>query len=272
MKTLNLKILDVNIRVRSEDSYALGLLSQGYDAFISDESPHPDMDYHISSHAKGRKQLIFNGNETIDAINDYELIYFFEKSMTIELQKQRQDLLFLHGGALEYNGKSCLFVAPSGSGKSTTTWAALHHGFNYLSDELAPIHPDSNLVECYPHALCLKQVPPEPYALPEGVISTSLTKHVPASALPCKAIMQPVPLAAIFLVRYDPSASQPSITPISTAQCGAHIYHNALNLLAHSRYGLDAAVKVAAACKAYELITNDLAASVELVKDTLEGL
>ncbi len=268
MQILNLKVLDVRIRVRCPDPYSFGLLSCGHGAFLS-TSNIVDLDYSIIPLSDSSYQIVLEGHAPATARNDYELLYFFEKSITIEIQKLRKDLLFLHASALEYDGRACLLVAPSGNGKSTTTWALLHSGFQYMSDELAPIDPGSMQVHLYPHALNLKAAPPEPFALPADARHTAYTIHVPTDHFPNDIRKEPAPLAAIFFLRYDPRAREPSLVPVSTAEAGARIYSNALNLLAHSRYGLDAAVRIAAAGACYELISGDLLKTCALIKSRL---
>ncbi len=268
-RTLPLNILGVSIVANCGDEFSLQLLHAGYSAFLSTVPASPDRVYDITPRGNGAYELTLRQGESLRATDDYELLYYFEKSITLEIQKQRTDLLFLHGAALEYQGRCCLFTAASGSGKSTTAWAALHHGFNYLSDELAPVIPASGAVDCYPHALCLKQAPPAPYHLPAASLHTSRTLHVPVEALPCQVVTRPQPLTHVFFVRYDPTAAQPSARPVSTAECGARLYSNALNLMAHARYGLDAVIAVAARCRGFDLITNDLAASCALVRQLM---
>ncbi len=269
MRTLQLNILGVNIQAHCPNSFAYDLLHGCYSAFVNPELSPPHLNYEIHARGASSFDICLHQEAPIVCENDYELMYFFEKSITVEMQKIRTDLLFLHGGALEYQGRCCLFTAPSGSGKSTTTWAALHHGFNYMSDELAPIIPGTNMVACYPHALCLKTPPPPPYDLPPGTLKTAHTLHVPAEKLPCKTLLEPVPLAAVFFVRYDPTAAAPQVRPVTTAESGARLYSNALNLLCHSRYGLDVVIAAASRSRGFELITNNLAASCDLVKQTM---
>lgn len=269
MNTLFLHVLGVGIRVRCPDPYSYGLLLKGYSAFLSDGTAEPDLSYSIVPKRDSTFDIVLDGAPAEEARDDYELLYLFEKGMTLEVQKRRQNLLFMHAAALEYRGRILLLVAPSGSGKSTTTWALVNNGFRYLSDELAPIDPATFEVHPYPHALCLKAAPPEPFGLPEQTLRTSYTMHVPVECLPGEPCREPAPLAAIFFLRYDPKAGEPSLKPVSKAEAGARIYSNSLNLLAHSRYGLDAALKVAGHSDNYELVTSDLQQTCALIKSMI---
>ncbi|MCC6209184.1 MAG: hypothetical protein IT488_13690 [Gammaproteobacteria bacterium] len=243
---------------------------KGYSAFVTGSDVEPDLEYSVNSLDPPGFELLFNNELAQTAEDEYDLIYYFEKHMTMEVQKLRQDLLFMHAAALEYNGRALLLVAPSGSGKSTTTWALINSGFRYLSDELAPIHTGTLQVHPYPHALCLKAEPPKPFSLPDETLHTSYTLHVPVEGFPGDWGREPAPLAAIFFLRYDPESGEPQVKPISKGEAGARIYSNALNLLAHARYGLDAAVKVAGHSLCLELVTNDLRKTCDLIKSTLQ--
>jgi hypothetical protein len=233
--------------------------------------PVPDLDYKISYSLNEEQQYCIHrvGEEPEYASDDGLFLYLFEKDMTIALEIIRHDLYFLHAAALEYRGKLHLLVAESGGGKSTTSWALLHHGFRYASDELAPVDLNTMLIQPYPHALCLKQEPPAPYQLPEDTLYTSRTLHIPVEALPSGVVDSSLPLQSIVFVHYDPHAKSPSIQPVSAAQAGARVYANGLNQLAHPGDGLDAALQIAQHCNCYALESANLEATCQLVKDTL---
>jgi ABC-type cobalamin/Fe3+-siderophores transport system ATPase subunit len=74
---------------------------------------------------------------------------------------------------LAFGHETVMLVGESGSGKSTTTWALLHHGCRYFSDELGPVDLQTGTVYPYPHALCLKDVPLKPYPLPRNTLYTA---------------------------------------------------------------------------------------------------
>ena len=158
-----------------------------------------DFEYEVGANPTGSSFYISRtGQETLHAADEGEFMFLFEKDMGIELQLHRKDLYFVHSAVLEIGDKALMIVAPSGTGKSTTSWALLHHGFRYLSDELAPINLDSMTVLPFPHALNLKKEPPAPYVLPETTIRTTATLHVPVNSLPAETADGPANLAAIF--------------------------------------------------------------------------
>ena len=53
----------------------------------------------------------------------------------------RPDLVWLHAGAVAYQGRALLVVAPAGHGKSTFTTRLVGRGWSYLSDEAVAIDP-----------------------------------------------------------------------------------------------------------------------------------
>ena len=232
-----------------------------------------DLSYTVRR-AKGTAafSIVRENQKPLMASDDSELLFFFEKDLTIELQRLRCDLYFVHSAVLELAGKALMLVGESGSGKSTTVWALLHHGFRYLSDELAPVDLETLKVCPYPHALCLKNEPPTSYPLPKKTLYTSQTLHVPTENLPAGTTTVPIPLAAIFFLRCHAEASGPSVQPISRAEAGARLLAHALNPLAHPGNGLDGAIEIVRRTAQFKLSTADLPSTCSVVKDTLRGL
>jgi hypothetical protein len=196
----------------------------------------------------------------------------FEKDMIIETQKLRPDLYFVHAAVLELNGHALALVAPSGYGKSTTAWGLLHHGFTYLSDELAPVHVTAMQVHPFPHALCLKTVPPNDYPIPKETIFTARTAHVPTQFLPCQPTMESITLEAIYFVRFVAEISEPVLKTMGKGEAAARLFTNALNPLAHSGEGLDGAIEIASRTRCFELLSSNLKPTCELIKSTFVSL
>ena len=192
--------------------------------------------------------------------------------MTIETQKLRPDLYFVHAAVLELDGRALALVAPSGYGKSTTAWGLLHHGFKYLSDELAPVHLTAMQVHPFPHALCFKAVPPDEYRIPKETIFTTRTAHVPTQFLPCETTMEIITLEAIFFVRFVGEISEPVLKAMGKGEAAARLFTNALNPLAHSGEGLDGAIGIVSGTRCFELLSSNFTSTCELIKSTFLSL
>jgi len=270
---LEFRIFGRRISIQCNDDLFRSLVLSNYHAF---EEPldSAEIAYTVGRHASGGFR-ISRGEETLAEVTSgealqYTFTYVLEKLLTIELQKLRTDLYFVHSAALERGGRVTLIVAQSGTGKSTTSWALLQHGFRYLSDELAPIDPTSLDVYPYPHALCLKAAPPEPYRLPENVVRTENTIHIPVGDLPSAAVTQPCPLRALVFLQRNSDKPAPALAQVSPAEAGARLYANTLNALAHPGSGLDVAIRIAKAVPAFVVNAGDLQATCELISE-LEG-
>lgn len=200
---------------------------------------------------------------------DGDFLFLLEKDVTLELQKRRSDLYFLHSAAMEFKARAALLVAESGGGKSTTAWGLLHHGLRYMSDELSPIDPQSLKVYPYPHALCLKRTPPRPYTLPEETLYTQRSLHVPVSSMGGEGALTPCPLGSVFFLKYRSDTHTPQVRAISKATAAALLYTNTLNALAHPNSGLDIAARIASAVPCFSVDAGELQATCAVIEATL---
>jgi hypothetical protein len=268
-------IFGQRIQIHCDDIPVRTLILANYGAFEETSGP-ADLEYSITRRPscgfcikRAGETLV---EETVGEATLYLVAYYLEKLITIELQQLRKDLYFVHSSALERNAGAVMIVAESGTGKSTTSWALLQHGFGYLSDELAPIDPVTLDVHPYPHALCLKAAPPDPYPLPDRITRTERTLHIPVKSLPRPAVTRPTPLRALLFLRRDGSVSLPTYTEVSPGEAGARLYANTLNALAHPSSGLEVAVDIASAVRAFVLNAGELRATCELISNLEEQI
>jgi len=258
------------VHVQCSDPTLLAVLIANFGAMESAQAgSSPNLEYSING-GTTVYSLHTRDKDTLEDESLGDLLYLLEGEVTVDLQKKRPDLLFLHSAALVWDGKAYLFTAESGGGKSTTTWGLLHHGFDYLSDELSPIDLRSMSVLPYPHALCLKRSPPRPYSLPDEVIHLGRTIHIPTRVFPSGVIDKPIPLAAVFLLNYSPHLAEPNISLIGPGEASANLYVAALNALAHPNQGLDAVVSIAEQVPTYAVNTADLQATCALIRSVTE--
>jgi hypothetical protein len=223
--------------------------------------------YHVEEIAGGRYR-VSSAEGALEFANTDELLFHIDKTITIELQHLRPDLLFVHGAALAWQQRVAVVSAPPGTGKSTLALVALQLGFEYFSDELAPIDLHRLTVYPYPRALYLKTVPPPPHALPGGALNHGGRYHV---AAPPGAIARGnAPLAALIFLRRDEQTFS-GLRPLTAASGATRLIANTLNLLAHPAAGIDAAVVLSQAVNCFEIDGTNLLAAGESIRAHLSA-
>jgi len=272
MQSCKLIIFNKIVRIDSQNTFIHEIVLKNYGAFNDNdclngtESTFSDLHYELK---QGKDKLTYtivrNKNKIIHCEDLGMFVYCLEKDMTIELEKLCSSLFFLHGAALEKNGEVLLLTGRSGAGKSTTTWGLLNNGFNYLSDELAPVNLELMHVTPYPHAVCLKKPPPL-YPLPNDILKTNRTMHVPTALLPGDTHLKAFPLTKIIIVEFSADNLNPELTNLSPASACMNIYSNGLNQLAHENDGLTAASRIAENCECYSLAAASLDDTCELIR------
>lgn len=221
---------------------------------------------------RGRLLLACEGEPVRIAADEDELLAMLDELIVVHLQRRRPELFFVHSAVLELEGRAVLLVAPSGAGKSTTTWALAHHGFRYVTDELAPIDMASLSVHAFPRALHLKAEPPADYPMTTAATRIGATIRVAPEHLPDGFCREPLPLGMIVFLHRTAGVNTSAIWPVSAAEAAAHLVANALNPLAHSDSGLDAAVAVANGAACFSLRIGDLGSACRLLRATMEGV
>lgn len=235
------------------DQMSYKLLRECYSAFLSpaETKKLSALCYDVSPTAHAEGWTIQCEGVAIACQDSHDLIYQFEKDMTQRLQLLRADLFFIHGAALSLAGRCVIISGESGSGKSSLAWFMSHNGFDYLSDELAPVDPALLQVEPYPHALCLKSEPLAGPALPNSTQYTNVTIHVPAYELSVRAFDRTCPLGFLVFIDCSLNGRDLVVSAIGSAESAARLYSNGLNQLSHQDDGLPVAAGMAKGVPSY---------------------
>jgi hypothetical protein len=199
-----------------------------------------------------------------------DLLFLLDKDLTIDLQRQRRDLYFVHAGVVASHGSAVAFVAPSGTGKSTTVWSLLRHGLKYVSDEMMPVNIETRRVLPYPRAVCLKTLPTGAYSVPASTIHAGRLHYVP---LESRAMVRPrrtLRLRTIFLVERNETEAASGLQPVNLAEAAVRLYANTLNALAHPGLGLDAAMLIARSAPCYRLSLGGVEEAVAAILNKLD--
>lgn len=95
-----------------------------------------------------------NGNHIIiyresDQISDLALRSYLTGS-AMSLALMQKNYIPLHGGSVAWEGKGIIISGVSGSGKSTVTMELLHHGFQFVADDLSVLHLEGGELQVFP--------------------------------------------------------------------------------------------------------------------------
>ena len=269
---LQLRILKCDIAVRCRDETSSDLLRECYSAFLLPAETEflAALAYDVSPAGNANGWKMRCEETAIHCHGSYDLIYEFEKDMTERVQLMRPDLFFIHGAALSVAERCVIISGESGSGKSSLAWFMSHNGYDYLSDELAPVDPNSLQVEPYPHALCLKDAPLSEPELPDSTRYTEVTIHVPAYELSTRATERPCPLG--FLIFIDESSKGRNLTlhAIGSAESAARLYSNGLNQLSHRGDGLPVVAGMAKRVTSYLMSGGTVEERAEAIQELFD--
>lgn len=266
-RIFRLQSCDCQFDLHCDNDDVSALVANVFGALASRAVPRPTAHraYHIKA-SRDAGYVVSSQGQSVELSGPAALLVHIDKSITIDLQHLRPDLLFVHGAVLARNGRAAIVSAPPGTGKSTFTLAALHLGLEYLSDELAPIDLERLTVYSYPRAMHLKTPPPVPYSLPPGVLTHGSGYHVPV--IPAVLPVEPARIAALIFLQRDRHTSE-GLQPITPASGATRLIANTLNLLAHPAAGIDAAAKLSRAVTCFELDATNLAAASNAVLTAL---
>lgn len=270
---LGISCLGVNVNIHCDYLPFTELLQRNFEGMNSTELSSHELDYQIQSRLDEHGYTISRRDSSFERQfeNANELISVLEGDLVVQLQLLRSDLLFLHSAVVAFDGEAHLLVGGSGAGKSTTCWGLLHHGLEYVSDELAPINISESSVAPYSHALCMKLAPPAEYPVLDASCAVGRGYHIPPSAMPTGVITTELPVSTIFFVDYQSDNAVSTVTPIGHAEAAARLYPNILNALAHHNNGLGAAQEVTASVRCFRVNGGPLRSTCDMINRVVRG-
>lgn len=268
-----LSALGVRISVESADAEFTRLFGLRYSRLVSPmDDEATDFRVRHRRDESGAMHLLLPGGESVPVRDPAEALDRIDTEIVLALQRQRADLLFLHSATLVRDGRACLLAGPSGVGKSTTTWALLHHGFSYASDELSAVDVDTLTVFPYARALCLKRPPPASFALPPSAIRSGDRWFLPTEVLPTPVVHGSCPVAAVFVLERSANESAAKLQEIGAAEAAARLYPAVLNALAHPDRGLSPVLRVVRALPCFRLSLGPLDQNCVLIRNAVDSL
>ena len=100
----------------------------------------------------GREKSILFHSKKLD-----DIFWDVEYALLCEALDRNNDLIQIHGAAVERDGKALVFLGDSYVGKSTMTLHLIRQGYRFLSDEVVLIDPASGRLKPFPRNLLVRQ-------------------------------------------------------------------------------------------------------------------
>ncbi len=143
---------------------------------------------------EGQLRIELDGEYISEGGEEDNFLHFFETMVRIVIAEHAVDLVFLHSGAVAWNGKAIIFPADSFSGKSTIVSEFVKRGAIYYSDEYAIIDKDG-LLYPFPRSISLRD-----YTVGFRRLEVSATSLGGISGT------EPLPVAYVLLLKHQTNA------------------------------------------------------------------
>lgn len=177
------------------------------------------------------------------------LLNFLKEEVIRQFMRSRKDLLWLHAGVAERDGRALVICGASGQGKSTLVTKLCENGWRLMSDDVAPLSMQADVVYPFPQAPS-RRIQQEHLAPPEEIASLAReVVTIPPDGLGRDAAAVE---AVIFPVYSRGVKANLTLLPQGTA--ALEVLRHTRNLVDHGNTGVGRAAGLGRAIPMYRLV------------------
>jgi hypothetical protein len=252
------------VAVRSDVPEVLADLKRSFRQMLTSARNDPVAQLEVCQKG-GSYQLRENNEIKTDHGSLQDVLQSLKYDVAFHLILSRPDLLWLHAGAVAYQGKVLILSGASGRGKSTLVANLCAHGWTYLADDIIPVDPDSGKVYPFPQTPMVRvnggrEVPR--HRLPE-------LKKTEVSLKPAIVCQAALPIGAVVFPEYG-AQSWPQLAPCSPATGAVGLIEHNLNFVHHYEAAVDYICELVKRIPAFQLSFKDGVRAAELVTQICE--
>lgn len=220
--------------------------------------------------------FVYSGYSRVERTTNYwQLFRTLEIHLLKSIGERVKRALLVHAGAVSYRGKGIMLPGQSGSGKSSLALGLLQRGYNYLSDELAPIDVKSGRLLPFPKPLSIKDtsvfpglVDPDRIWHGPAVSEAESVWYVQPEEVKRGNISKPVPVRYIFFPTYA-AGRKPELYQLEKDEAARKLLECTANFHRFGATGLRVISRLVQDADCFELATGDLDETVALISNTL---
>lgn len=240
---------------------AAGLVEFALGAIPAEPASPPVVTFRLTGTGGGRLRLDRNDTLVYEDDADGVVASVLTDLASRDLAEQSRAGLLLHAAALDWDGCGVLVPGPTKSGKTTLAAWLTRGGFEYLTDDLAFVRPDTRRLEGLARAMKVREAAwqvLEPRIEPgAGDVLAALGSYlVRARPRPDHRVSAAPELSLLLFARYEPSGDgRPE--PMPGARAVVQLMEGLLNARHLDGQGFDQAVTLARSTEALTIRYRD---------------
>lgn len=228
-----------------------------------------------------RPRVIFehDGVQPFGLVRPEQALLAFEAGLNWTIAEGAAFFLIIHAAAVERGGRVALLPGPSGAGKSTLCAALVSRGWRLLSDEMALVSLDDQMVSALARPVSLKNAAIDVIRrfAPASVFSPPITGTEKGTIAflkpPADSVARMGDRAApawLVLPRYAPHA-RPLLVPRGKAATFVALHESAYNQHLLGRAGFETLANIVDRCDCYDLAYSEPEDAVEIFAQLAAG-
>jgi hypothetical protein len=270
------EILSVRIEIQCESRQLSRHIRYVFGDFRASSDGPPDVRYIILGNKSSVSRSVYIAYRDAcfrcEGDNELKFIQNMDSEIIHTVASQLSWFYIIHAGVVAIGNTAVLLPGRTGSGKSILTLGLVARGFQYLSDDVAPMVIDTMKVLPFPRAINIKKNLFELSNRGNGLhwiqIREEHLGYIRVKDINGGVIGRPSDVKYIIFPRYDPSCD-PQLLKISKAQALKRLINCSFNFDAHKERGIYFLIRLVENAECHVLSANDLEKTTRLILDLI---